>query len=143
MGISPFPAATDWVGCARPVFKKEPENASAWTSVTVGSQEPALCSGSNPPPPSPPHTPLPPAADQTDPQGAAGPLGFTARGTHLAEAWCGGVLGDPDTHAEGHRPDRERREGREIINQMLLIFFKRNYKTLSISISIYSQGLLN
>lgn len=53
--------------------------------------------------------PLPaplPAADLTDPQGAAGPEGLTVRGTHLAEGWYVGMVCDPDTHAEGHRPDR-------------------------------------
>lgn len=80
----------------------------------VPSQEPIMCSGFLPPPSS--------GGPDRSPGRcwAGGPL---SKGYHLAEGWYGAMLGDPDTHAEGHRPDRERRGGEELINQMLLIFF--------------------
>lgn len=61
-------------------------------------------------------------ADTRELPGQGGGSGLSAKGPHLAQGW-GKMLCDPDTHA-GHRPDRERSKREELINQMLLIFFK-------------------
>ena len=122
-------------GLRPPICKKGPEVPQPGPQSLVPSQGPSVCPGST--------SAQPWSVRQIPGSCQAKERGVASQPRVLT--WPrvrGKMLCDPDTHA-GHRPDRERSKGEELINQMLLIFFKWNYKTLSISISIYSQGLLN
>lgn len=100
--------------CPPPICKKRPEVPQPGPQSLVPSQGPSvcpdLCQSSRDP------------ADTRELPGQGGGSGLSAKGPHLAQGW-GKMLCDPDTHA-GHRPDRERSKREELINQMLLIFFK-------------------